>query len=298
MTAFEVISALGGRPFGGRGTCRCPVPSHGRGRGDVSPSLSIAEGVGAELLVKCHAGCDPRDVLAELRGLGLLSDNLAHGRPRLSRQAAGVVGNDRKVGDDGERTKFALALWHQATPAAGTLVETYLRSRGLGLPAAGRLRFHAGLKHPSGDIWPAMIALVTRGSDDTPLAIHRTFLARDGVGKAPVDPQKMMLGPCRGGAVRLASADGLLMIGEGVETTLAAMKATGYRAWAAMSTSGLLTLDLPVAVRDVILLADGDDPGEAAATAAADRWGQEGRTVRIASPPNGSDFNDLLRADG
>jgi hypothetical protein len=50
-----------------------------------------------------------------------------------------------------------------------------------------------------------MVALVTRGADGTPLAIHRTFLARDGGGKAPVDPQKMMLGPCRGGAVRLAN---------------------------------------------------------------------------------------------
>ncbi len=49
-----------------------------------------------------------------------------------------------------------------------------------------------------------MVALVTAGADDRPLAIHRTFLAHDGRGKAPVDPQKMMLGPCRGGAVRLA----------------------------------------------------------------------------------------------
>jgi len=48
-----------------------------------------------------------------------------------------------------------------------------------------------------------MIALVTSGKDSTPVAIHRTFLARDGVGKAPVNPPKMMLGPCRGGAVRL-----------------------------------------------------------------------------------------------
>ena len=49
-----------------------------------------------------------------------------------------------------------------------------------------------------------MVALVTTGVDGTALAVHRTFLARDGGGKAPVDPQKMMLGPCRGGAVRLA----------------------------------------------------------------------------------------------
>ena len=90
-----------------------------------------------------------------------------------------------------------------------------------------------------------MVALVTRGADDTPLAIHRTFLARDGAGKAPVDPQKMMLGPCRGGAVRLAEPGDVLMVGEGIETCLAAMQATGHPAWAALSTSGLRALDLP-----------------------------------------------------
>jgi hypothetical protein len=140
-----------------------------------------------------------------------------------------------------------------------------------------------------------MIALVTSGVDDTSLAIHRTFLARDGKGKAPVDPQKMMLGPSRGGAVRLAPLDQVLMIGEGIETCLAAMQATGHPAWAALSTSGLRTLDLPTEVREVIVLADGDDPGEAAANAAgALRWKRDGRRVRIAKPPNGLDFNDML----
>ena len=72
-----------------------------------------------------------------------------------------------------------------------------------------------------------MVALVTHGADGTPLAIHRTFLARDGSGKAPVDPPKMMLGPCRGGAVRLGEPGDVLMVGEGIETCLAAMQATG-----------------------------------------------------------------------
>ncbi len=139
-----------------------------------------------------------------------------------------------------------------------------------------------------------MVALVTRGADDTPLAIHRTFLARDGGGKAPVDPQKMMLGPCRGGAVRLAEPGDVLMVGEGIETCLAAMQATGHPAWAALSTSGLRTLDLPDDVRDVIVLADGDDAGEAAARDCAWRWKREGRRVRIARPPQGMDFNDML----
>ena len=84
------------------------------------------------------------------------------------------------------------------------------------------------------------------------------------------------------------------MVGEGIETCLAAMQATGHPAWAALSTSGLRALDLPKDVRDVILLADGDDPGEAAARDCAWRWKREGRRVRIAHPHQGMDFNDML----
>jgi putative DNA primase/helicase len=104
----------------------------------------------------------------------------------------------------------------------------------------------------------------------------------------------MMLGPCRGGAVRLAAAGEVLMVGEGIETCLAAMQATGHPAWAALSTSGLRALDLPNDVRDVIVLADGDEAGEAAARECAWRWKREGRRLRIARPPQGLDFNDLL----
>jgi putative DNA primase/helicase len=192
------------------------------------------------------------------------------------------------------RSNAALAIWQSAIPAAGTLVETYLRSRGVYLPPWPTLRFHSGLKHPSGGRWPAMVALVTRGSNDTPVAIHRTFLAIGGAGKAPVDKPKMMLGPCRGGAVRLADPSDVLMVGEGIETCLAAMQVTGHPAWAALSTSGMRSLDLPKDVGDVIVLADGDDEGEAAALDCATRWKREGRRARIARPPKGLDFNDML----
>jgi putative DNA primase/helicase len=192
------------------------------------------------------------------------------------------------------RCEAALAIWAAAKPADGTVVETYLSSRGFRNPLPQTLRLHIGLKHPSSSIWPAMVALVTRGSDDAPLAIHRTFLAPDGVCKAPVEPQKMMLGPCCGGAVRLAPSHEPLMVGEGIETCLAAMQATGHPAWAALSTSGLLALELPDDVRDVIVLADGDEAGKAAARGAALRWKREGRRARIAHPPQGLDFNDML----
>jgi putative DNA primase/helicase len=213
--------------------------------------------------------------------------------PAATRSPAPRAATSQPDRDDAKRSKAALAIWQSAISADGSLVETYLASRGLHVPPPPTLRFHAGLKHPSGGIWPAMVGLVTRGSD-TPLAIHRTFLARNGGGKAPVDPQRMMLGPCRGGAVRLGLPGDVLMVGEGIETCLAAIRATGHPAWAALSTSGLRSLDLPDVVRDVIVLADGDAPGEAAARACAWRWKREGRPVRIARPPQGMDFNDML----
>ncbi len=98
----------------------------------------------------------------------------------------------------------ALGIWEEAQAAAGSTVETYLRSRGLTLPIPPSLRVHPRLKHPCGTYWPAMVALVTHAVTGEPVAIHRTFLAPDGHGKAPVEPNKMMLGPTRGGVVRLA----------------------------------------------------------------------------------------------
>jgi hypothetical protein len=107
----------------------------------------------------------------------------------------------------------------------------------------------------------------------------------------------MMLGPCVGGAVRLARADGVVMVGEGIETCLSAMGATDLPAWAALSTAGLRSLRLPPSVREVIVLADADEPGETAATIAAGRWSREGRFVRIARPHLGKDFNDAINIE-
>jgi hypothetical protein len=283
--AAVIGKVLGGRRVGDGWMTRCPAHD------DREPSLSIRDRDGGKVLVHCHAGCDQKAVIAAVRARGLWPES---GRRPFSRTASRDQNERQPEQDDAKRRDAALAIWHSAIPADGTLVEAYLASRRLHLPAPPTLRFHAGLKHPSGSIWPAMVALVTRGSDDTPLAIHRTFVAHDGAKKAPVEPSKMMLGPCRGGAVRLAMPGDVLMVGEGVETCLTAMQATGHAAWAALSTSGLRALDLPADMRNVIVLADGDEPGEAAARSCARRWEREGRRVRIARPPRGMDFNDML----
>lgn len=285
MTAEAVAKALGGRKAGGGWIARCPAHD------DRTPSLSITDTQDDKVLVRCHAGCDQKRVITALRERGLWGEGGTRASPWATRRTPVEREPDR---EDATRTARALAIWQLSKPSPETLVAAYLASRSLRLPSSDALRFHATMKHPSGGFWPAMVALVTNGTDGAPVAIHRTFLARDGGGKASVDPQKMMLGPTRGGAVRLADPGKVLMVGEGIETCLAAMQASGHPAWAALSTSGLRALDLPKDVRDVIVLADGDEAGEAAARDCALRWKRQGRRVRIARPPQGMDFNDML----
>jgi hypothetical protein len=286
MKAEAIAKSLGGRRAGGGWLVRCPAHD------DREPSLSVRNADNGKVLVRCHAGCDQGRVIAVLRSRGLWEVN---GRASSTRAGSPVDATTQPDRDEAKRTEAALAIWQAATLADGTPAKTYLVSRGLRLSPPPTLRFHFGLKHPTGGIWPAMVSLVTRGPNDEPLAIHRTFLTRDGNGKAPVEPQKMMLGPCRGGAVRLGVPSDVLLVGEGIETCLSGMLASGYPAWAALSASGLRALDLPPDVREVIVLADGDEPGEAAARECAWRWSREGRRVRIARPPRGFDFNDVLR---
>jgi putative DNA primase/helicase len=286
MTAEDLVRALSGRRIGRAWIARCPVHD------DRRPSLAIAKAKNGKVLVHCHAGCNQRDVIATLRIRGAW-DGINRGTDRLLRKTDSklMVESDPGVL---KRLESALAVWRASLLPQQMEVEAYLRSRGIAIPVPASIRFHVGLRHSSGGIWPAMVALVTRGFDGKPIGIHRTFLASDGSGKAPVEPAKMMLGPCQGGAVRLADSTNVLMVGEGIETCLAAIQATGHPAWAALSTSGMRGLNLPQDVRDVIVLADGDEAGETAARDCAGRWKREGRRVRIARPPWGMDFNDLL----
>jgi phage/plasmid primase-like uncharacterized protein len=103
----------------------------------------------------------------------------------------------------------------------------------------------------------------------------------------------MTLGPCKGGAVRLAPAGPILAIAEGIETALSYMQCTGTPTWAALSAGGIRNLILPDDVAEVVIAADPDPVGMIAARVAARRWLDEGRLVAIARPPLGGDFNDL-----
>jgi hypothetical protein len=108
-----------------------------------------------------------------------------------------------------------------------------------------------------------MIAAVTDVSGRL-VGVHRTYLAQDGRGKAPIEPNRMTLGPVAGAAVHLAAAGPALLVGEGIESTLSAMRASGRPGWAALSTAGLRSVilpPLPIAA-EVVIAADHDRHGE------------------------------------
>jgi putative DNA primase/helicase len=289
MTGFPsdlraVARALGGDVVGHQ--VLAPGPGHSTKDRSLSVTLSATAPQG--FLVYSHAGDDFTDCRDLVKAnLGMAADGWRDDFHSVRRPIFAPAGGD-------DKTIVALRIWAQTVELRRTAAEGYLAVRGI-MVGSTALRFHPLLKHPSGSRWPALVALVADGLTGKPIAIHRTFVTRNGNGKAPVEPAKMMLGPCRGGAVRLAEATDKLMIGEGIESTLSAMQATGVPAWASLSTAGMKTLALPPTVRDVVILADGDDAGERAAMQAARRWKAEGRRVRIARPPRGEDFNDIVR---
>jgi hypothetical protein len=197
--------------------------------------------------------------------------------------------------------RIAWRLWDHAKEARGTLVEKYLRSRGLSLPPAPVLRFAPRCwNRETGRELPAMVARV----DDVHgnfIALHRTWLLPDGSGKAELEEPKWSLGPIRGGAVRLAPEGPVLAIAEGIEDALSAIAAKGIPAWSAVSKGGFKTVRLPGEVGEVLIVADHDknSEGELAARAAGERWAAEGRRARLRlSSRLGEDANKLLLKEG
>jgi putative DNA primase/helicase len=206
--------------------------------------------------------------------------------------------------DDDDRTKRdPLKSWRDASPlfATGT-VTTYLKIRGIELTEveALSLRFHPALYHwPTATRWPAMVACVER-ADGTAITSHQTFLDLDGRSKAPLEKTRLFpadTAPEGGVWFGVASPEHELIVGEGIESTLSAMRLYRVKAGvAALSEGGIRRLVLPEAARWVRIFADHDELGQglAAACEARRRWKGEGRIVAI-SQANliGEDANDV-----
>lgn len=197
-----------------------------------------ARGDGIELC-KHVLGCDFAGVLDHLAGerqeiapAELQRRRAAAERARQKQEAEAARYRKRAIAD-------AVTIWRDARPAEGSLVVDYLARRGIRLPAPPRsLRFkpaHPYVRKIDGQLvtlhrGPCMIAAV-QGADDRLAAVHQTWIDLDRpAGKAEIRdaagkeyPAKMVRGSKKGGAIRLGGdASGVLVMGEGIETTLSA----------------------------------------------------------------------------
>jgi phage/plasmid primase-like uncharacterized protein len=165
-------------------------------------------------------------------------------------------------------------------------------------PADGDLRCMPALRHPSGYVGPALVALITDTLTAAPLSLHRTWIQPDG-NKAPVSPARLLLKdhPIRDGVIRLWPSEAVtagLGIAEGIETALSL--AHGITpVWSLIDAGHLRKFLVLPGVQELVIAADNDEAGRAAADACAGRW-KDHATVRVVSADTeGADLNDEVR---
>lgn len=199
----------------------------------------------------------------------------------------------------------AIAMLKRSIPIKGTIAETYLRQhRGIcmtlsHLPTLPRFIAHA-YNHSACGFYPAMIAAM-RSVDGDVIAAHCTFLDLKTDNKVRGDGirDRLIFGSCKGGAIRLAEATDRVAVCEGIEDGLSIMQCSDWPVWVTGGTSNMRAVKIPVTVHEVMVCADSDEAGIAAAHDLAQRLVREGKRVRIATPPAPyKDFNDMLRGGG
>ncbi len=188
-------------------------------------------------------------------------------------------------------------------PIGGTLVEAYLRGRGItALHGCGNLRFHPRCyyrpdEHSPTETWPAMIGIVTDLFDRITGA-HRTWLAPDGSGKAPIDIQRKAMGDLLGHAVRFGLSGEVLAAGEGIESVLSAREIMpSMSAAAALSAAHLAAIQFHDTLRRLYVISDNDHAGDGARNTLIERANAVGVEAIALSPMLG-DFNEDLRTLG
>lgn len=197
------------------------------------------------------------------------------------------------------------AMWAQTVPVTeGDPVSLYLRRRGLAGPVPACLRLHPSLTYWDGGdrgTWPAMIAPLIR-RDGVVLALHRTYLTAAG-DKAPVPTVKKLTGaagPLAGACIPLHDAQhGVIGIAEGIETAQAAHLASGLPTVAAYCAGNLSAYVWPPSVNRIVVFADADPAGAAAAQTLKARAVRARLSVAIMTPSTpGVDWCDVWALRG
>src|SRR5271165_2042127 len=202
----------------------------------------------------------------------------------------------------------ARRLFAMSQPIERTLVEAYLRNRGITfLHGTGNLRFHPRCyyrpdEHSPTETWPAMIAAVTDLTGHVTGA-HRTWLDPGGfseatLGKAPIDTPRRVMGDLLGHAVRFGMAGEVMAAGEGIETMLSLRCVLPTMPMvAALSAAHLSAILFPDTLRRLYIARDDDPAGDRAMATLIDRAQEVGIEGIVISAQLG-DFNEDLRALG
>jgi len=197
----------------------------------------------------------------------------------------------------------ARRLFAMSQPITRTIVETYLRKRGItALHGTGSLRFHPHCyyrpdEHSPTETWPAMIASVT-DLDGRITGVHRTWLSPEGSGKAPIDTPRRAMGDLLGHAVRFGTTHDVMAAGEGIETILSLrMALPGLPMAAALSAAHLSAILFPATLRRLYIARDDDPAGDGARDSLVERAQTAGIEAIVLSPTLG-DFNEDLRTFG
>jgi DNA polymerase len=202
----------------------------------------------------------------------------------------GPITTEQKQSDE-QKLDFALSIWNAAQPLCGTLGERYLSAtRKIDvskLPPTinDALRFHPRCVFGSGARHPCIVALMRDPVTDAPVGIQRIGLTPNA---EKID--RRMLG--HQGVVKLWPAESLLVIGEGLETVLAAATCVPYcdaplqPAWAALSSDALGRFPVLPNIQRLIVLVDHDPAGKTAASYCTGRWERAGQTLPSLPPTN------------
>jgi hypothetical protein len=197
----------------------------------------------------------------------------------------------------------ARRLFGMSQPITGTLVQAYLRKRGItDLRGTGNLRFHPRCyyrpdEHSPTETWPAMIAAVTDlGGKIT--GAHRTWLDPQRRDKAPLDTPRRAMGDLLGNAVRFGAGGEVMAAGEGIETVLSVKQVLpDMPMLAALSAAHLAAILFPDTLRRLYILRDDDPAGDGARDSLIERASTVGIEAIVISPQLG-DFNEDLRTLG
>lgn len=201
-----------------------------------------------------------------------------------------------------ENAQRNAALWAQTVPVTvGDPVSLYLQRRGLAGPVPACLRLHPCIPYWDGGnccgTRPAMVAPLIRTTDGMLVALHRTYLTPDG-DKAPVSIVKKLTGtagPLAGACIPLHRPQrGVIGIAEGIETAQAAHLGSGLPTVAAYCAGNLAAYTWLPGVKRIVVFADADPAGAAAAQSLKARALRAGLSVAVLTPTTpGADWCDV-----